>query len=261
MCPVLKAIILSAGQGKRLLPLTADRPKCLLSIAGRSLLEWQIRALAASGVTEAVIVTGFATDAVEDAAARLSVDGIRVRTLFNPFYTVADNIGSCYVARHEMTGEFVLLNGDTLVEPAIVSRLLSDSTAPVTVTVDRKTHYDDDDMKVSLDGSRLTAIGKTLRPESVDAESIGLLRFQREGGDLFRRGIDSVLRTTGGLGRFYLSVINELAATAHVGTVEIVGRRWSEVDYPDDVARANDVAGGWWAEDWSRAERALPAVS
>ena len=261
MFPVLKAIILSAGQGKRLLPLTADRPKCLLNLAGRTLLEWQVRALAECGVAEVVVVTGFGSSAVEDAVSRIAEPDIRVRTLFNPFFKVADNIGSCFVARHEMDEEFLLLNGDTLIEPAIVSTLLAERTAPITVTIDRKARYDDDDMKVCLDGSRLTAIGKKLPMHTVNAESIGLLRFQHRGAELFRRGVEAVLREPDGLGRFYLSVIDQLAATAHVGTADIVGRRWSEVDYPVDLARAEDVASGWWAHDWAPVPAAdLPAT-
>src|SRR3546814_9532833 len=107
-------------------------------------------------------------------------------------------------------------------------------------------------MKGSRDGSRLTAIGKKLALETVDAESIGLRRFDQRGAELFRGGIEAVLREPEGLGRFYLSVINQLAATAHVGTADIAGRRWSEVDYPVDYARAEEVAAGWWAQDWAR---------
>lgn len=261
MSTILKAIILSAGQGKRLLPLTAERPKCLLPIAGRTLLEWQIRALAQSGVAEAVVVTGFACGAVMDAVARIAEPNIRVRAVFNPFFGVADNIGSCYVARHEMDEDFILLNGDTLVEPGILSALLADRTAPITVTIDRKARYDDDDMKVSLDGSRLTAISKKLSLSTVDAESIGLLRFQRRGAELFRRGIEGVLREPDGLGRFYLTVIDQLAVSAHVGTVDISGRQWTEVDYPVDLARAEEVATAWWAHDWAQVPAAsLPAT-
>ena len=68
-----RAIILAAGQGKRLLPLTEDRPKCLIELSGRSLLAWQLLRLQAAGVAEAVIVTGFRADAVEAEVARLGL--------------------------------------------------------------------------------------------------------------------------------------------------------------------------------------------
>ncbi len=98
-----KAIILSAGQGSRLLPLTADQPKCLIPFAGKTLLDWQIDALAAAGVAEIVVATGFRTEKVEAQLALRS--DVRARAVFNPFYHVADNLGTCWMMRGEMTEE------------------------------------------------------------------------------------------------------------------------------------------------------------
>src|SRR3546814_19400138 len=92
MMSITKAIILSAGQGSRLLPRTRDLPKCLIEFNGRSLLGWQVAALVANGIQDIVVVTGFRTERVEDHALELYRDtGARVRTLFNPFFQVADN--------------------------------------------------------------------------------------------------------------------------------------------------------------------------
>ena len=245
----MKAIILSAGQGKRLLPLTDSRPKCLLPFAGRSLLEWQLRTLAATGVGEAVVVVGFGADGVEAMLARLEVPGMRVRALFNPFYGVADNIGSCYVALPEMTGDFLIVNGDTLFEPAVPRTLLAEATAPVTVTIDRKERYDADDMKVCLDGGRrLRAIGKTLPPDSVDGESIGLLLFRGDGGRRFADAVRAVLREPEGTRRWYLSAVDRLARRGDgVEAVSIEGLQWGEVDFPADAERARRLVEGWIA--------------
>ena len=119
MSTVTKAIILGAGQGKRLLPLTAARPKCLLEFSGRTLLSWQLSRLRIAGVTEAVVVTGFEAETVEAEVAKLDLGPLKVRTLFNPFYAVADNLVSCWVARSEFAGGTLLLNGDTLFETDI----------------------------------------------------------------------------------------------------------------------------------------------
>ena len=95
----MKAIILSAGQGSRLGHLTDDRPKCLIEFNGRTLLDRQLDALAANGVDEAVVVTGFRDDQIEAALERrrLAGQGPAVRTVFNPFYKVADNLGSLFM--------------------------------------------------------------------------------------------------------------------------------------------------------------------
>ncbi|HYC04517.1 MAG TPA: phosphocholine cytidylyltransferase family protein [Azospirillaceae bacterium] len=243
----MKAIILSAGQGKRLLPLTESRPKCLIPLAGLTLLEWQVRSLAANGITEAVVVVGFAAETVEAAVKAMDVPGIKVRTLLNPFYTVADNLGSCFIARPEMQGEFMIVNGDTLFEPAVLRRVLAEATAPITVTIDRKERYDADDMKVQTKEGRLLSIGKTLPLDIVDGESIGMLRFTAEGGRTFAGEVENALRSLEGLKRWYLSVIHHIAQTREVGTVSIQGLEWGEVDFPDDVTRAEQLTQGWRA--------------
>lgn len=246
---IRKAIILSAGQGKRLLPLTAQRPKCLLPLGGRTVLEWQIAALGANGVKDVTVVTGFHADAVEAAMLARAEDGVDVRTLYNPFFEVADNIGSCFVARHEMEGnDFVLLNGDTLFHPELFATARAGAAGPICVTVDRKDRYDSDDMKVCLDGTRLESIGKTLPPERSHAESIGMLFFQGEGGRTFSAMLEQVMRREGGLKRWYLSVIDELAAKSPISVSEIHGHEWCEVDFPKDLPAAEKLATRLWRE-------------
>src|SRR3546814_544023 len=185
---IKKAIILSAGQGSRLLPLTRDLPKCLIEFNGRSLLGWQVAAPVANGIKDIVVVTGFRTERVEDHALELYRDtGARVRTLFNPFFQVADNLGTCWIARGEMDRDFIILNGDTIVSDEVVARLIAGANEPITVTVDVKAAYDDDDMKVTRDAEgRLHAIGKRLLPPDTDAESIGMLAFVGDGPEIGR---------------------------------------------------------------------------
>ena len=233
----MKAVILSAGQGSRLLPLTAERPKCLLPVGPKSLIEWQVDILSRCGVDEIVVVVGFRAALVEAALAKLARPGLSIRTVFNPFFNVADNLGSCWLARHEMIGDFLLLNGDTLFESPVLRRLLQSTAAPIAVTIDRKAVYDADDMKVHLDGTRLIDIGKMLPPARTDAESIGLLLFRGAGGQLFVEAVERALRVSEGLKSFYLKVIGQLAKSHGVETVTIEGLVWGEVDYPADLRR------------------------
>jgi len=234
------AVILSAGQGKRLSPLTDARPKCLVPIAGRPILEWQLRSLAAAGVDEIAVVTGFCADAVDAMVMTTNVPA-EVRTVYNPFYTVADNIGSCWAAKDLIGPDTLLLNGDTLFEPEIASRVLEQATASISVTIDRKDSYDSDDMKILRDGDRLTAIGKTLELP-VDGESIGMIRFQDGGGDRFVAAMRSALKDQATLKRWYLSIIDDLAREGGVGTVSIEGLAWSEIDFPRDMPIAESKA-------------------
>src|SRR5690348_4526394 len=191
----MKAIILSAGQGSRLGHMVDDRPKCLIDFNGRSLLDRQLDTLDANGVTEAVVVTGFHDELVNEAIGRRS-GGPNVRTIYNPFYKVADNTGSLFMAREGLSGDCLVWDGDTLVSRALVERVLANPQQGICVTIDRKDSYDDDDMKVVEEAGRLKAIGKRLPLEKVNAESIGLLAFRGGGAERFREAIDRDRKST-----------------------------------------------------------------
>ena len=245
------AVILSAGQGKRLAPFTDSRPKCLVPVNGKPILDWQLRALADAGIEDVTVVTGFGAQSVET-FTNICVPEISVRCIFNPFYAVSDNIGTLWIARDFLRDDSLLINGDTLLDPRIIRKVCDEATATVSVTVDHKEQYDADDMKVRIKDGNLTAIGKTLT-EPVDGESIGLLRFIDEGADLLRTALDGIIRTPDGLNLWYLSIIDRLAQQTKVGTVSITGLPWAEIDFPSDLAGASDIVRQF---EWAKLNRA-----
>ncbi len=244
----MRAIILSAGQGKRLLPLTRHTPKCLLAVQDEvSVLEFQLRTLAACGVGEASVVVGFGADQVEATLGTCPIPGLAVRTLYNPFYAQSDNLATAWLARSEMRDDFPLLNGDTLFTEEVLGQLLGSKDAPLTLTINVKDRYDDDDMKVSLAADeRLAAVGKKLPPDTVDGESIGLMLFRAAGATAFRRALERAIREPEALKLWYLSVINELADSLRIQTANITGLWWGEIDSREDlteVRKALSAAG------------------
>lgn len=230
------AVILAAGQGRRLAPLTDRKPKCLVPVAGTSVLDWQLLALAEAGVSRATVVTGFGADQVE-AAVKLSRAPIETRVRHNPFYALADNIGSVWAARDLLEADTLLINGDTLFDPRIARSLLEAPAAPVTVAIDRKPAYDADDMKVRVADARLRRIGKTLAGEA-DGEAIGMLRLDAEGAARFVAETERLLRDPDALGLWYLSVVDRLAEVEAVRVHAIAGLPWAEIDFPRDLALA-----------------------
>lgn len=240
-----QAIILSAGQGRRLLPFTESSPKCLLDINGRTVIEWQIDALLTAGIRHITVVVGYGADQVERVLDNRYGAGA-ISTLFNPFFEVADNLASCWMARQAMQSEFLLLNGDTLFELAVLERLLEAQPQPITLAVDKKASYDSDDMKVCLEGSRLTRVGKTLPLAHIDGESIGMMYFQSQGAALFRQTLEENMRKPEALQRWYLSIIDQLAQnTGQVFVQSIEGLSWGELDFPADLESVRAKARHW----------------
>ncbi len=250
----MKAIILSAGQGKRLLPLTAETPKCLLPICGTTLIEWQIDTLHECGIDEITVVTGYRSEKVDGVLKRSYGPG-RLRTLYNPDYATTDNLVSCGVASGEMNENFLLLNGDTLFETAVLTRLLQSPDRPVTVAVDHKDRYDADDMKVEMEGRRLVRIGKDIAQEKAQGESIGMILFRGEGPLLFRITLEEILNDPRAVRKWYLSVIDKMAQVMPVWTCSIAGLKWCEVDYLTDLKKAEELLSVYAPEGGSSARR------
>lgn len=244
----MKAIILSAGQGRRLLPLTAEMPKCLLPIHGKTLIEWQIEALRECRVDRITVVTGYHAEKVDEVLLR-AYGKSRIKPLYNPSYAVADNMVSCWAARHEMKEDFIILNGDTLFEAPVLKRLLASPDHPVTVVVDHKEMYDADDMKVEMEGARLVRIGKDIPEERAHGESIGMILFRGEGPSMFCKTLEGILNDPMSGKKWYLSVIDEMAKFMPVWTCSVNGLNWCEVDYLADLNKADDVVSTLTAVD------------
>jgi choline kinase len=233
----LSAVILAAGRGARLAPLTDRRPKCLLPVGGRAILDRQLEALAHAGVREVAVVTGHAADAVEaHIAGRPGVGSVR-----NERHATTDNLASCQAARDHFTGEAtLLLNGDVLFEDGVLGDLLAAEPAPILIAVDRKPLYDADDMKITAIDRRLDHIGKGLA--RADGEAIGITLLRGPGRDLFLRAVGSRLAAPGGERALYPEALDALAAQGRVSVHSIHGRRWIEIDTSEDLAAAEAMS-------------------
>src|SRR3546814_14215615 len=101
-------------------------------------------------------------------------------------------------------------------------------------------------MKFSFGVDRLRAIGKTLDPSNVNGESIGFLRFNARGAELFLDEIERAMKSEQGLKQWYLSAIDTIAkASGEVGTLSIEGLEWCEIDFPADLRKGEAVTRGW----------------
>jgi choline kinase len=232
----VRAIILSAGQGRRLFPVTRELPKCLVPVDGeRSVLEMQLRILASHGVREAVVMGGYGIEKVERFAASHGVPGLSVRVRYNPFFDQADNLITAWLASRDFDGECILLNGDTLFEGEVVARLLASPPSPVTIVVNVKASYDDDDMKVQIAGGLVRAIGKDLDPAESQGEAIGMTLLRGNGAAAMREAFEQLVRRFGQQRAYYTTAIGELARRELVRACSMKGLWWGEIDSLEDL--------------------------
>lgn len=241
----MKAIIIAAGQGSRLLPLTLATPKCLVAVDGRAILDHQLDAAQAAGIAEAVVVGGYRIDQVADHLAQRH-RGIATTLVFNPFWAISSSIGSVWAAREHLEQGFVLINGDTVFDPSLVVAAVRDAPPGVTLVVDETSEIEHDDMRVELRAGRVLAVGKGLDPGTATHRSLGIVVSR--GGGAYAAALRAIIAAPGGTDAYHHAVIAHLAP-AGVNALEVApGARWQEVDAPADIAR--------WEE--SHHERALP---
>lgn len=242
----MRAIILAAGRGSRLRHLTDERPKCTLEIGGRSLLDRQLDAFRAAGITDIVIVTGYRAELLERPA---------VRTSHNDDWANNNILLSLMYAEEHLDGEVVVSYSDILYEPPVLDGLLTAEgdilavcdTAWRAVYVGRTEHPLEQAEKAILKGGRIARIGKHLSADDADAEFIGMVRLSAAGTSAFRAAYHEVAGAHAGrpfqaAQRFetaYLTdMLQELIDRGHEVRPVLIEGGWREIDTIEDFRNA-----------------------
>jgi choline kinase len=235
----MRIIILAAGRGERLLPLTLNTPKSLLEVRdGVTVLESQLRNTRVAGIEDVVIVCGYRVEQIE-AKIKMYQDewGMRIKVIYNPFFDVSNNLVSLWFAREEMNDDFIIVNGDDVFDDKVVPGLLAaDRGWEICMVIDRKPSYDQDDMKVTLRGTLVVRVGKDIASTEASGESIGMIRVIGRGRSLLRDKLDALVRTSEGKQVFYLHAFDQLMRAGWpVNFHEILPEQWSEIDFHPDL--------------------------
>ena len=226
------AVLLAAGTGSRLRPLTDNLPKCLLEVGGRPLLDYQLEALAAHGVTDLLVVTGHAAGEIRRRYPRL-------RTVHDPKYAATNNLHSLWTARREFAGrEFVCLHTDLLFHPAILGPCL-DSRADVCVLLDPT--LVEETMKARVEDNRVVEIGKNIPKEKMFGTFLGIARFSARAAAALPGVLDSLLTREENRQAYFTACLPALAAKAFTtGYTLTEGLPWVEIDSTADLRYASD---------------------
>lgn len=242
----LQAVILAAGVGSRLRPITLQQPKGCIPIAGRSILAHQLHAYADAGVEDVTVVAGYLhsmTRAHCEAVAAERED-LSVTVVENDRYANTNNLYSLYQVREAVGGEpFLVSNGDVVFDPSVLDRLIA-SDAKSAIACDPST-FSEEAMKVALDDNGyVDRIGKSIPQSEAFAPSIDVYRFS---GAFSARLFDRAERLLFDEERY--DAWSEVALDAVLGTrrevrpVDIEGAPWVEIDDHDDLRQADRTFG------------------
>jgi choline kinase len=236
-------IVLAAGGGTRLRPLTDELPKTLLDLGdGRTILDVAVANLAAADVDRIVIVTGHGAEAIDERLAGYrTAYGLPVETRFNAHHADRNNAYSLWLCRDLWTGGALLANGDTVHVPEVEERLLAAPDAAVVLAVDERKRLGAEEMKVTTatDGA-VGRITKAMDPAAADGEYIGVARLGPAGSAEIAASLERTF--TRDPNRWYEDGFQDFVDHGgQIETVPVGDTPWIEVDDHDDLRRAREL--------------------
>lgn len=225
----MKAFIMAAGVGSRLVRVSQNQPKCLLKMGGRTLISRMLDVLASRGITDVTVITGYRADLVRKEV------GNRATFVHNPFYQVTNSIASLWFARERLSGDAIFTNADLFFEPAMLDELLADRRDRVMLA--DSTRIVDADYRFTLDGDRLVGYGKDIPVEKTDAEYVGMAKVSAAFMPAFRNRLVDLVEGQQA-GKWWEDVLYSFIPDGlPVWTRDVAGIFWGEVDYIEDYDR------------------------
>ena len=232
----MKAVILAAGVGKRLGAVTGHRPKCLLEIGGRSLLVRYLDALLEVGIKSAVLVVGHRQELIRKAVGD-AYRGLAVRYVVNDQYH-RGSLYSLWLARAAFDDDLLIMDADVLCPASFVKRLVN-SPHPNAILIDERVRQDSEERMAVIWGGRVIALTKQLPPQPPDllGEGVGFLKITRRDSEAMVAAMEPFV-TKGALDMEYEDTWEAFFRAVPVGYEKVGGQPWIEIDFPEDIARA-----------------------
>ncbi len=232
----MKALILAAGLGSRLAPLTNECPKSLVKVNGEPILLKQIKNLKENKIDDIIIISGYKGNILEE-SVHLRYPEIEI--IYSKDYETTNNMYSAYLASQKLKGEnFLMMNADVFFDSSVIKKLIEfESENAIVTDIGR---YMEESMKVVEENGRLTNISKQIKPEDALGCSIDVYKFSKEGGEAFFNQCKKYI-----VGQKELKLWSEVALNDALKEVEfkacpLVGR-WLEIDNHEDLAAAEKL--------------------
>lgn len=245
----MKAIIIAAGLGSRLNLLTQNKPKCLLEVNGKTILERQLELLRACGIDDISLIKGYKGEAID-------FPGIKYYT--NTNYRNNNILNSLFYAEKEMDGEFVVLYSDILFDKSVVEKLLKNKEdISAIVDVDWQEYYQgrtehpiEEAENVIIQDENIIKIGKYITADEAEGEFIGMVKFSEKGADVFKGEFQRAkakywckpFRTATTFEKAYLTdMLQELIDGGYnISSVKIL-QDWWEIDTEQDLKKVENI--------------------
>ena len=228
----MKAIIMAAGIGSRLVNISGNRPKCLIEMDGISLISRSVSLLASRGITDISVITGYKCELVQQELQS------RVNYLHNPYFEVTNSIASLWLAKDLLHDDVILMNADLYYEASVLDTALAQKGNAVMLS--DATRIDDADFRFGVLGNRILKTGNQLTNLETDCEYVGIVRIDKSFVNRFRKRLEVMIKS-GDFKNWWEGVlyafIEDGIAITHK---DVEGAFWSEVDDLEDYNRLSN---------------------
>ena len=227
----MKALILNSGLGSRMGVLTSEQPKCMTEVSGtETILSRQLRMIAAAGIGEVVMTTGYFDGVLVQYCRSLELP-LRFTFVKNPVYDKTNYIYSIYCAREHLDDDIVLMHGDLVFENEVFDRLLASPDSCMTVS--STLPLPEKDFKAQLRDGMVRKVGVDLFSEAVEAQALYKLRKED-----WKRWLDQIIAfcEAGNTKVYAENALNELDGAANIHALDVQNLLCAEIDNPEDLA-------------------------
>ena len=235
-----QAVILAAGQGSRLLPLTKELPKTLLKVNGCSILDYILNRVFDVGITDVIIVHGFRGEKIIRHVDEKYPDA-SVTYIFNPIFEKTNSTYSLWLTKDVIGKDIVVINADTLFGRGILEYLV-DSDHDISLSIDDTMvgELPADNMKVTIVNGLLRDASKLIPPEKTHGDAIGIYRFKNRGIEILFSKLKELVDEDV-LDQLFTFAVRSIMQKVDVHPVSTGGLSWIEIDDDNDLAKAAGV--------------------
>ncbi|MBT4106852.1 MAG: phosphocholine cytidylyltransferase family protein [Proteobacteria bacterium] len=245
----MKVIIMAAGIGARLNSILGDKPKCLLTIDGQTMIRRIIDLFHQRDIKDITVITGYNSHLIHQELA-----GCDVQFFHNPFFQVTNSIASLWLARELLTEDTILMNADLFFEEEILDLALKQSKDCVMLS--DCTRIENADFRFGVQGDRIYKAGNQLENHETDCEYVGIVRIDGRFISTFKNRLSQMI-SEGDFRNWWEGVLYMFITDGlPVHHVDVSGIFWSEVDNLADYNRLQAWVSG---EQSASMEQSVPA--
>lgn len=235
----MKAVILAAGLGSRLRPITNEVPKCMVPVNGIRIIDRQIHNLVKNGVKDIYVIDGYKAEVL---GSHLQESYPFIHIISNPRYAETNNMYSLYLAGKYVKGEeFLLMNSDVYYDANIIEGILkNENTSKIACD---KSQYLIESMKITLDGDKINHIGKKISEEDHYAVSIDVYRISSTDSTTLFNEVENTILVKKDVNSWTEVALDNIFSKSSFYPYVIRGR-WFEIDNHEDLHKAEQIFQG-----------------